>query len=91
MELYALRWWNGVVCPAHPSATTMVPRVTPAYLFFVSLYTSSFPIIYTISTFWEAASKGPMTHAFTHMTDFLLLLLLLFLHLPQIFPLSSKF
>ena len=30
-----------------------------------------------LSTFWAAAPKGPMTYAFTHMGNFLLLLLLL--------------
>ena len=35
-----------------------------------------------IDSFWAAAPKGPMTYAFTHMGDFLLLLFLLLPPLP---------
>ena len=53
----------------------------PVLLFHVFSLSSkhffSVPCFLSITAFWAAAPKGPMTYAFTHTGDFLLLLLLL--------------
>ena len=45
-------------------------------LFWRSIFSRHYKLN-SFSVFWAAAPKGPMTYAFTHMGDFLLLLLLL--------------